>query len=124
MAPSHLAIILPMYNEENNAERCVREICAVLQRSVPGSKLVAVNDGSKDNTAAVLERLSKENLPLIFVDCKVNRGYGAALLTGARAAEEAGFTFGLFMDSDLTNDPELIPQFAEKTRSGQYDVVK
>lgn len=119
-----LAIIIPMYNEEANAERCVRSVCAVLSRQVPGAKLYAVNDGSRDATPKILEKLSREDLPFVFVDQPKNGGYGAALMLGARRAHEDGFEFGLFMDSDLTNDPELIPQFSDKLAEGKYDLIK
>jgi dolichol-phosphate mannosyltransferase len=123
--PTHsLAVIIPMYNEEPNAERCVRAVCAVLSAQVPSSRLVVVDDGSKDATAAILEKLGKEGLPLMVVKHERNKGYGAALMTGARAARKAGFEFGLYMDSDLTNDPELIPRFVEKVAEGRFDLVK
>jgi dolichol-phosphate mannosyltransferase len=122
--PASLAIIIPMYNEEQNAERCVRTVCAVLSERVSGAKLYAVNDGSGDATAQILSRLAQEELPFVFVDQPKNGGYGAALLAGARRAHADGFEFGLFMDSDLTNDPALIPQFADKLAEGKYDLIK
>lgn len=118
-----LAVIVPMYNEERGAERCVREVCRVLSDKLPESRLFVVNDGSVDGTEDVLRRLGLERLPLHAISCATNRGYGAALLEGAHAAREAGFDFGLFMDSDLTNDPELIPMFASAVQ-GPVDVVK
>jgi len=121
---NELAIIIPMYNEERNAERCVRAVCEVLRRDLPSSKLVVVNDGSKDRTKEILEGLATENLPFIFISHPTNYGYGAALLSGVREALQQGFEYGLFMDSDLTNDPALMPQFAEKLRGGAYDLVK
>jgi dolichol-phosphate mannosyltransferase len=124
METSLLAVIVPMYDEEQNAQRCVRAICAVLQRSVPGARLFVVNDGSRDGTESILERLDDGTLPFTRLGYPDNRGYGAALAFGARAAREAGFEFGLFMDSDLTNDPELIPVFAERAASGGYDLLK
>lgn len=119
-----LAVIIPMLNEELHAEECVRAVCAVLSKSLPASKLVVVDDGSKDGTRAILARLAGESLPFVHVEHEVNRGYGAALVTGARKARDLGFEFGLFMDSDLTNDPALIPRFAELLASGKYDVIK
>jgi dolichol-phosphate mannosyltransferase len=119
-----LAVIIPMFNEEANAERCVRSVCAVLRDSLPDSRLFVVNDGSRDRTGAILEALAAEPLPLAYIDHGANRGYGAALMTGARAAHQAGFSHGLFMDSDLTNDPALIPRFAAKIAEGGYDLVK
>ncbi|MFN8389999.1 MAG: glycosyltransferase [Bdellovibrionota bacterium] len=119
-----LAIIIPMYNEEANAERCVREVCSVLCEHQPGTELFVVNDGSSDRTAEILGQLSNERLPFRWLNYSPNRGYGGALVAGMKAAHQAGFVYGLVMDSDLTNDPALIPQFAAKLSSGTYDVVK
>jgi len=119
-----LAVIIPMYNEELNAARCVRAVCEVLRNSLPDSTLLVVNDGSKDGTKSVLESLSSEKLPFVFVSHPTNFGYGAALLTGVKEALLRGFEYGLFMDSDLTNDPRLVPLFAEKLQSGEFDLVK
>jgi len=119
-----LAVIIPMCDEERNAERCVRTVCAVLSERVPGATLVVVNDGSRDRTGAVLDALARAGLPFLRVDHETNGGYGAALVTGARAARDAGFEYGLFMDSDLTNDPALIPAFRERLAGGHFDLVK
>jgi dolichol-phosphate mannosyltransferase len=113
-----------MYNEERNAERCVRAICAVLAARAGGSTLFVVDDGSRDGTRGILDALLDPGLPLVVLGTPENRGYGAALLTGARAAAAEGFEFGLFMDSDLTNDPELIPVFVERLATGSWDVIK
>lgn len=118
-----LAVIIPMFNEELGAERCVRSVCEVLSRELPLSRLFVVNDGSADKTKDVLEKLLDSGLPFNLVSYDKNRGYGAALLEGARRALADGFDFGLFMDSDLTNDPSLIPLF-QKAIQGDVDVVK
>ncbi len=119
-----LAVIIPMYNEERNAERCVRAVCEVLLRETPGTKLLVVNDGSKDRTREILESLNGEGLPFLFISHPTNYGYGAALLSGVKEALKQGFEYGLFMDSDLTNDPALVPRFVEKLQGGAYDLVK
>jgi dolichol-phosphate mannosyltransferase len=120
---SRLAVVIPMFNEERGAARCVLEVCKVLVRSVPSSRLFVVNDGSRDTTQQILEGLVSAELPFTVVSYQINRGYGAALLEGAKAARADGFDFGLFMDSDLTNDPALIPMF-EKAVQEPIDVVK
>lgn len=120
-----LAVIIPMFNEEMNAERCVLEVTRVLrERGLTSTRLFVVDDGSVDQTAAVLERLEQSGVDFSKVRHPKNRGYGAALVTGARAALEAGFDFGLYMDSDLTNDPELIVDFVSVLGSNKYDIVK
>jgi len=124
MSEKKLAVVIPMFNEEMNAERCVRTVTDVLSKKLPAVTLYVVNDGSEDKTAEVLASLTKENLPLKVVTHDINKGYGAALITGGRTAHADGFEYALFMDSDLTNDPELIPKFAEITADGKFDVIK
>jgi len=118
-----LAVIIPMFNEERGAERCVREVSKVITGSLPSSRLFVVDDGSRDRTREILRGLASPELPFTLVECAQNGGYGAALLEGARAAHAAGYDFGLFMDSDLTNDPALIPVFEEAVQHN-VDIVK
>jgi len=116
-------VIIPMYNEEQGAETCVRRVCEALAEIPIPSKLIAVDDGSSDATGAILDRLAAEWPKLEVVRHQQNAGYGSALRTGVRKAGEAGFDYVLFMDSDLTNDPADIQRFVEKMKKG-YDVIK
>lgn len=119
-----LAVIIPMYNEEANAERCILTVCKVLSDKLPGSKLIVVNDGSRDKTQPILKHLASQKIPFIYVSHSINQGYGSGLVTGIKTALKEGFTYGLFMDSDLTNDPNTIPRFAEMLKRGDFDLVK
>jgi dolichol-phosphate mannosyltransferase len=116
-------VVIPMYNEEPGAENCVTKVCSVLTAIPCESKLITVNDGSRDRTGAILDRLATRFPQLMVVHHRQNRGYGAALRTGIDTAARAGFEYALFMDSDLTNDPRDIPRFVEKMREGA-DVIK
>jgi dolichol-phosphate mannosyltransferase len=118
-----LAVVIPMYNEERGAARCVRAVCDVLA-ALPGTRLIAVNDGSSDGTEAVLREFVDKESQFRLVSYAGNRGYGGAVQAGFSAARAAGFEFALLMDSDLTNDPKLIPSFSAKLAEGRYDVVK
>jgi glycosyltransferase involved in cell wall biosynthesis len=121
---ARLAVVIPMYDEERGAERCVRCVTGILAEQLPSARLFVVNDGSRDDTGPILRRLVAEGLPFTFVDLERNAGYGGALRAGGDRADRDGFTFALFMDSDLTNDPALIPLFWGVLSSGLYDVVK
>ena len=112
-----------MYNERAGAERCVREIVTVLSAVPNRASLIVVDDGSSDGTDAVLDEMRAQHPALDVVTHSANRGYGAALVTGAARAATLGFEYGLFMDSDLTNDPRDIPRFADEM-SGGADVIK
>src|SRR4051812_41216330 len=112
-----------MFNEEQGALRCIEEISRALQAWPGRARLIAVNDGSSDRTAEVLESAEKGNSILAVVTHEKNLGYGKALLTGGSAALQLGCAFVIFMDSDLTNDPRFIRILAEKMEEG-CDLVK
>lgn len=112
-----------MYNEEPGAENCVTQICQVLKGIGCESKLITVNDGSRDRTGEILDRIAPRFPNLMVVHHPKNKGYGAALRTGIETAAKAGFDYTLFMDSDLTNHPSDLPRFVGKMREG-FDVIK
>lgn len=92
-----LSIVLPAYNEEANIEPVVRETAAHLDRLGLDYEIVVVNDGSRDGTKGVLERLQAEMPRLRPQHHAENRGYGAALRTGFEAAAK---TYVFYMDGD------------------------
>src|SRR5262249_10283227 len=84
--------------------------------------LVVIDDGSRDGTGDLLDRLHAELGGFKLVH-KPNGGYGSALVAGARAALEEGHDYVLVMDSDLTNPRAHIERFVPAIRAG-YDLVK
>jgi glycosyltransferase involved in cell wall biosynthesis len=121
--PLSLAVVVPMYNEAEGAEECVDRVSAALDGLGHRSALVVVDDGSTDGTAQVLKRIGADRPRLVPIGHAQNRGYGAALRTGVEEAARGGYDYVLFMDSDLTNDPRLIPDFVARMEEG-YDVIK
>jgi len=117
------AVVIPMFNEEAGAAKCVRRVCAELERVTGRNILIVVEDGSSDRTRAILERLTETEPKFLLICHPANQGYGAALRTGARRASELSFPYVLFMDSDLTNSPADIGRFAEEMKAG-YDLIK
>ena len=116
-------VLVPMYNEEANVEHCIRRIASVLAQTQPAGQFIVVDDGSRDSTAQILNRLLLEERNLAVVTHRKNEGYGTALVTGIRAAAERSFGYVLFMDADLTTDPKYIPDFVEQMRA-DVDVIK
>ncbi len=92
-----LAVVLPAYNEEANIERVVRDCVAFLDGSGLDYELLVTNDGSRDQTGAILDRLAAELPRLRPLHHPQNRGYGAALRTGFDAARKR---FVFYMDGD------------------------
>lgn len=116
--PISFAIVLPMYNEEDCAERAVRSIFAVLDGFENPTSIIAVNDGSRDRTKSIVQGLCAEFPRLVFLDHQVNLGYGGAVSTAMRYAVAEDIDYVLFMDSDLTQDPKYIVRFLPKMKEG------
>lgn len=117
------AVVIPMFNEEAGAEACVRRVCAELLKLPHRTRLIVVNDGSRDHTGEILSRLAASAPKLLPIAHAGNRGYGAALRTGAAIAHQEQLDYVLFMDSDLTNNPADIPRFLPFMEQG-VDVIK
>lgn len=118
-----LGVVIPMFDEEAGAEECVDAVLHVLDGLGREARLIAVDDGSSDGTRTVLAELVPSRERLVVEAHDRNRGYGAALRTGAEAARTLGLDWVLFMDSDLTNPPADIPRFAELI-DGPVDYIK
>lgn len=123
MSNESFAVVVPMFNEEAGAQNCIDEITRLLREFFPGARLIAVNDGSSDQTAEILRTAAETNDILTVVTHEKNDGYGQALQSGARRALQLGYEFVIFMDSDLTNHPRWLPRFVEQMRPG-VDLIK
>lgn len=106
-----LAVVIPMFNEAQGAQTCVEGVTAMLESAPGDARLIAVDDGSADGTPGLLDALAETHPLLTVVHHVKNKGYGAALRTGAEAARDQGRPWVLFMDSDLTNPPADILRF-------------
>ena len=84
---------------------------------------IVVDDGSVDESPAVLDRLAEELEGLVVEHHARNAGYGQALVTGARRAKDLGLEYVVFIDSDLTNPPSDVLRMAELAGQG-HDYVK
>ena len=82
-----LSYFFPAHNEEANLEGLVEEALATLPAIADTFEIIAVDDGSKDGTLAVAERLAAANPDIVrVVHHEVNRGYGGALRSGFEAS--------------------------------------
>jgi glycosyltransferase involved in cell wall biosynthesis len=92
-----LSVVLPAYNEEPNVERVARDCVEYLDGLGIDYELLIVDDGSRDRTGEILDRLKAELPRLRPQHHPQNRGYGAALRTGFDAALKR---FVFYMDGD------------------------
>jgi glycosyltransferase involved in cell wall biosynthesis len=118
-----LSILIPVYNEEQTLEEVVRRVSAV-----PLAKeIILVDDGSKDQSRQVLERIRQQNeesadpanqLKVFFH--RYNQGKGAAL---KEALSHVTGDIVIIQDADLEYDPKDYPALLEPLKNGLADVV-
>lgn len=92
-----LSVVLPCYNEEENIENTIKDVCDWMSNAGITGEVIAVDDGSADNTAEVLEGLTQQYSMLRVVHHTQNQGYGDAIITGC---DTATMNVIGFMDSD------------------------
>lgn len=100
-----LFIIMPAYNEEETIETVAKEWHEVVVRTGEGSRLLIINDGSKDSTYDKLEHLANE-LPLLLPITKINSGHGGTVLYGYKEALKLGAEYIFQTDSDGQTIPD------------------
>jgi glycosyltransferase involved in cell wall biosynthesis len=84
-----LSVFFPAYNDAPSLPGLIARTFAVLERNVADYEVIVVNDGSWDDTAAVLEKLRAEHSPYMrVITHPQNRGYGGALRSGFAAAKK------------------------------------
>lgn len=116
-------IVLPVYNEERDLPALLESIKENMDESCLSYKIIIVNDGSTDNTAAIVREASSF-MPIKVIDHVENKGLAEALKTGLlEAANEAhDKDIIITMDSDNSHTPGLIMRMVRLVREG-YDVV-
>lgn len=92
-----LSVVLPAYNEEAVIASTTRAVVQTLTKWGGAFEVIVVNDGSRDGTGPILEALAEADARVRVLTHPVNRGYGAALVTGFEAARNE---LVFFMDSD------------------------
>jgi glycosyltransferase involved in cell wall biosynthesis len=95
-----------MYNEEGNIEQAVSSALAVLAGVTDRYEVIVVNDGGRDRTGAIADRLAAANPRVRAVHHPVNRGYGAAVRSGLAAAQ---FPLVVLADGDNQFDLNELP---------------
>ncbi len=116
--PLSLTITFPCYNEEANVERVTRQAVEVGRQVAQDLEVIVVNDGSRDRTGEIGERLASEIPEVRVVHNNPNRGYGGAL---ARGFKEATKNWIFYTDGDGQFDMNEIPRVLPLLE--QYDVV-
>jgi len=113
-----LSVFFPCFNEEKNIGPLVKKIHKLLPEISKTYEIIIINDGSADGTSAVLNKLVKEMAYIRVVNHNVNRGYGAALRSGIKAAK---YKWVFFTDGDGQFNVSELKKFIPHT--SEYSVV-
>lgn len=112
-------VIIPTYNEAENAEKIVRAVLGMPQ----GFEILIVDDGSPDGTAGIIKGLQTEfrdRLHLLERSGKL--GLGTAYLTAFRWALERDYDYVFEMDADFSHAPSDLPRLLEACTAGGADM--
>jgi glycosyltransferase involved in cell wall biosynthesis len=101
-----LSVVLPCYNEEANVERTALAAWSAVRAFCGDFEIILVDDGSRDRTGEIADRLAAEHPEIRAVHNRPNRGYGGALRAGFTAARKA---WVFFTDGDGQFDCREIP---------------
>ncbi len=115
-----LYIVIPAYNEEANIGAVIKDWYPVVEKIGNGSKLVIIDDGSKDSTYKIMQEYTKE-MEAFEPITKPNGGHGATILYGYHYAIHAGADYIFQTDSDGQTLPEEFWPFWEQRQD--YDMV-
>ncbi|HUQ98778.1 MAG TPA: glycosyltransferase family 2 protein [Gemmatimonadaceae bacterium] len=116
----HLSIVSPVYRAEDCLDELVRRISAAASPLTDSFEIVLVNDGSPDNSWAVIERLAAKDPRVRGVALTRNFGQHHAITAGLR---ESRGEWVVVMDCDLQDRPEEIPRLYERAMEGNECVM-
>jgi glycosyltransferase involved in cell wall biosynthesis len=118
--PVDVSVLVPARDEAENLPLFLAECRTALAAGPARYEIVVVNDGSRDDSAAVLARLADEHPNLRVVTHRVGRGIAAALSSAGRAARG---DVHVFYPADLQFKPEDIPRLVGPVLAGEADIV-
>ncbi|HEY9169142.1 MAG TPA: glycosyltransferase family 2 protein [Lutibacter sp.] len=111
-------IIVPVYNEEDNLKRVEQELSSYIKIAAKSTKILFVNDGSRDNSQKLIEEICANNPNFSYISFEQNCGLSAAIAAGFKNVDTE--LVGYF-DSDLQTSPEDFNLLLEEI--GEYDLV-
>ena len=113
------SVVLPVYNEEAVIMESCRRIRAIMAAEGEPFEIIAVNDGSRDQSAALLRELCRQDPVFKLISFSRNFGHQTAITAGM---DHASGDAVIVIDADLQDPPEIIPKMIQEWKAG-YEVV-
>ena len=115
-----ITLIVPCYNEQESLPIFYREVTKVAQSMEVDYELLFVDDGSRDQTLAILRELAAQDHHVKYFSFSRKFGKEAAMYAGFCNAKG---DYIAVMDADMQDPPALLPQMMKILESGEYDSV-
>ena len=112
-----VSVIIPVYNAEPYLRKCLD---SVLGQSLKDIEVIAVNDGSKDNSLAILREYEEKHENLIVIDNVVNKGIGYSRNI---CLDKASGEYITYVDSDDYIDHEMLEKFYDFAKADDLDFI-
>ncbi|MEJ8756134.1 glycosyltransferase family 2 protein [Pontibacter sp. H259] len=114
-----ISVVLPVFNEEKNLAALAQRLKSVLEQTQVRYEVIFVNDGSTDNSLAILKSMAAADSSIGYISLSRNFGHQVAISAGLDVATGNAV---VVMDADLQDPPELIPDLYAKMQEG-FEVV-
>ncbi|MFN8154594.1 MAG: glycosyltransferase family 2 protein [Bacteroidia bacterium] len=114
-----ISIIIPIYNEEKNIQPLYDRVKKVASDISPSHELVFINDGSRDQSLALIRELAKKDTAVRYINFSRNFGHQIAVTAGLEGCKGQQI---VIIDADLQDPPELIFEMRKKLAEG-FEVV-
>lgn len=115
----HISVVIPLLNEESNIQPLYDRLLPIVKAISDSYELIFVDDGSKDNSFAVIQKICKQNTNVLGISFSRNFGHQVAITAGL---EHASGDVVITMDADLQHPPELITDMYKQSLNG-FDIV-
>lgn len=117
---AYLAIIMPAYNEGEHIKDNLLKASEIISGFIKNYKIIAVNDGSTDNTKDEIIKASQADSRISYISYAPNQGKGNAIATGVKYADSE---YIAFLDSDLELDPKMLRYFLKALIATDADIA-
>lgn len=114
-----LSVVVPIFNESGNINQLYSRLNEVLRKISREHEIIFINDGSSDNSLALLKKIRRKDKKIKIISFSRNFGHMAAVDAGLTNAKSE---WVIVMDGDLQDPPEVIPKMLVRAKEG-FDVV-
>jgi glycosyltransferase involved in cell wall biosynthesis len=115
-----ISVVVPLFNEEESLPELISWIDKVMTENKFSYEVVMIDDGSKDNSWKVIEKLQSENNSVKGIKFRRNYGKSAALFCGFDVVQG---DVVITMDADLQDSPDEIPELFRMIKEDGFDLV-